>query len=310
MGGLLGAAIASFVACSAANSPTPTGSSSGTGSGGAGGGFITTGPGTGGGSNNGCGSGAELVYVLSTDNDLYSFKPDQKVFTKIGPLQCNTAMLPNSMAVDRDAFAWVNYVEGDGLGDTAGTVFKVNTNDGSCQPTNIQLPFGWYRLGMGFSADQAGQAAETLYVTGTAQGASPGIGRIDFGSGQVVPIGSFTGALNGQNAELTGTGDARLFGFFTTTPVNVAEINKASGAILSQKQLPTVETPFAWAFSFWGGDFYLYTAPDELSQPNRTSNVTRYRPSDGTVDTAYMLNVGFRIVGAGVSTCAPIAPPK
>jgi hypothetical protein len=266
---------------------------------------------TGGGPN--CGEAAKLVYVLSDANELYSFDPPGKKFTKIGTLGCQTSMQPNSMAIDRDATAWVNYVEGDFGGDTAGAIFKVSTVDASCQPTSISLGVGWYRLGMGFSTDTSDGTSETLFVAGTADplgGSSPGLGRIDFKAGTVVPIGSFTGQLNGENAELTGTGDAKLFGFFTTTPVQVAEIDKMSGAILSSKSLPTVETPFAWAFSFWGGDFYLYTAPDQLSDPTRTTNVTHYTPADGNADIAYMKNIGFRIVGAGVSTCAPVEPPK
>ncbi len=127
--------------------------------------------------------------------------------------------------------------------------------------------------------------------------------------GVLTRIGGFSGALQGRNAELTGTGDGRLYGFFTTTPVQVAQIDKSTGAITSTRMLPTVETPDDWAFSFWGGAFYLYTSPSQSSHPERTSNVTLYRPSDDTVDPAYMVNVGFRIVGAGVSTCAPIAPP-
>ena len=188
----------------------------------------------------------------------------------------------------------------------------MSTLDASCQPTSISLYDGWYRMGMGFSSDAAGGAAETLFVTGTDAlgGTSPGLGRIDIVAGTLAPVGEFSGALNGANAELTGNGDGRLFGFFTTTPVQVAEIDKGSGAIVSTAQLQGVETPFAWAFSFWGGDFYLYTAPDPNAFPDRTSNVTRYRPSDGSVDAAYMTNVGFRIVGAGVSTCAPLAPPE
>jgi len=79
------------------------------------------------------------------------------------------------------------------------------------------------------------------------------------------------------------------------------------GAITDARPLPGVETPQAWAFTFWGEDFYLYTAPSALA--GRTTNVTRYRPSDGSIDTGYMRDIGFRIVGAGVSTCAPIAPP-
>src|ERR1700733_2761183 len=105
------------------------------------GGDLTTSSGTSTGSSSGCTMQAELVYVLSAENDLYSFEPDKKLFTKIGPLQCNTSLSPNSMAVDRNAVAWVNYVADDGLGtDTAGSVFKVSTTDASCQPTQISLP--------------------------------------------------------------------------------------------------------------------------------------------------------------------------
>lgn len=288
-------------------------SGSGNGSSGVGGvDLTTTGSGTGGGSAVDCSEAAKLIYVLSDENDLYSFQPQMKLFKKIGPLGCNTAMQPNSMAVDRDATAYVNYVESDPLfgTDSAGAVFKVSTADASCQPTSIQLPNSWYRLGMGFSTDKVGDTAETLFVTGTSSspggGDSPGVGKIDFAKGSVVPIGQFSGSLSGQSAELTGTGDARLFGFFTTTPVQVAEINKDTGATTNAVSLAQVETPIAWAFSFWGGDFYLYTASDPLS----TSNVTKYSPKNGTTDPAYMTDIGFRIVGAGVSTCAPVEEPK
>lgn len=273
--------------------------------------------GDGGTNNQNCSEAAKLVYVLSAENDLYSFSPPNKQFKKIGPLRCNTTMTPNSMAVDRDANAWVNYVASDmvtGM-DTGGAVFKVSTADASCQPTNIGLIRNWFRIGMGFSTNTQMGTDETLYVAATGSGGlggsnSPGLGSIDLKTQRLVTIGSFTGALAGQNAELTGTGDARLFGFFTTMPVQVAEITKSSGAIASTKALSGVEVPAFWAFSFWGGDFYLYTAPDATMNPNRTSNVTHYNPSTQAVDTAYMTNVGFRIVGAGVSTCAPITPPK
>lgn len=268
---------------------------------------------TGGGSN--CSEAAKLIYVLSTDNELYSFNPPQKAFKKIGTLGCKTGMFPNSMAVDRNAVAYVNYVEPDQVfgGDSDGAVFKVSTVDASCQPTPINLGPGWLRLGMGFSTDSAEGTSEQLFVTGTGDaggGSSPGLGRIDFMTNKVVPVGQFTGSLTGQNAELTGTGDARLFGFFTTSPVVVAEINKKTGAITSTAKLPKVETPSAWAFSFWGGEFYLYTAPDSSTNPGRTTNVSRYSPQSGITDPAYMTNIGFTIVGAGVSTCAPVEPPK
>ncbi len=283
----------------------------GDGIGGDGGGLVTGGTG-GGGPSSDCAAASTYVYVLSDENDLYSFEPDKKLFTKIGHLGCNTALQPNSMAIDRNATAWVNYVEAGAFGDDSGVVFRVSTKDASCDPQPAaNLPADWYRLGMGFSTDgAAGSTAETLYLTGTGQGSSPGLGKLDVTNGQLTPIGPFTGALSGQNAELTGTGDGRLYGFFTTTPVEVVELDKGNGQTLTPVKLPAVETPAAWAFSFWGGDFYLYTAPDPFTDPTRTTNVTRYRPSDGSVDAQYMVNIGFRIVGAGVSTCAPLEPPK
>lgn len=264
----------------------------------------------------GCTDDAKLVYVLSQENDLYSFAPLAKVFKRIGTLGCKAnGATPNSMAIDRNAVAWVNYAAGDQLTgqDTAGAIFKVSTKDASCTSTNIRLQKPWFRLGMGFSTEKVAGAAETLFVTATGDpltGGSAGLGRIDLSAQTLIPIGGFGGSLSGQNAELTGTGDARLFGFFTTKPVQIAEIDKASAAILSTKSIAGVETPAAWAFSFWGGDFYLYTAPDEMLNPGRTSNVTHYSPKTAQSEPSYMTNVGFRIVGAGVSTCAPTEPPK
>ncbi|MFO0591481.1 MAG: hypothetical protein U0441_28295 [Polyangiaceae bacterium] len=307
-----------LVACSATGSGQNTGGST-AGSGGSTGGSIIGGSGggiqtggSGGGTNADCDAASTYVYVLSDENDMYSFQPADKIFTKIGHLGCNTTLQPNSMAIDRNATAWVNYVDNNGFSDSAGVVYRVSTKDASCeaQPA-ANLPQDWFRLGMGFSTDgAAGSTAETLYLTGTGSGASPGLGKLDTANGQLTPLGAFTGALSGQNAELTGTGDGRLYGFFTTTPVQVVELNKTNGATITPVSLPQVETPAAWAFSFWGGDFYLYTAPDPLVDPTRTTNVTRYRPSDGSVDPSYMVNIGFRIVGAGVSTCAPLEPPK
>lgn len=291
-----------------------SGSSSGSNTGGFNPGTGGFDPGTGGstssGGSNDCSVAAQLVYVLSDANDLYSFDPPNKLFKKIGPLGCNTTMQPNSMAVDRNATAWVNYVESDPIfgGDSAGAIFKVSTKDASCDAAPaVTLGPQWYRLGMGFSTDGAGATTESLFVTGTGSigaGDSPGLGKVDMATMKASPIQNFSpGTYTGQSAELTGTGDGRLFGYFTTTPVYVAEIGKTNAAVTNAKAINGLDTPSAWAFSFWGGSFYLYAA----SLGN--SSVTRYNPADGSI-TTYMPDVGFRIVGAGVSTCAPLEPPK
>ncbi len=143
------------------------GGATGSTSSGLGAGFTT---GTGASSGNGggaptCTTAAELVYVLSTDNNLWSFDPGAKQFTLIGQLGCNVpgGATPNSMAVDRNATAWVNYVASDNdplsPTDTAGYVYQVSTKDASCAPAaavTLQDP-QWYRLGMGFFQRRGGQ---------------------------------------------------------------------------------------------------------------------------------------------------------
>jgi hypothetical protein len=312
-----------------------TGGSGATGSGSGGsslvGGFATAGSGTTGtGSGDACSAAAKLVYVLSTDDQIYSFEPDKKTFGNPFALNCNTPgndglqWAPNSMAVDRNAVAWVNYV-GTGVdpvtlnpADQAGLVFKVDINKQTCDPTpaiTLTDP-SWYRLGMGFSADTSGGTSETLFVTGTGTNGlanSPGLGKVDMTTKKIIPVGSFTASsavdLSGQSAELTGTGDGKLYGFFTTTPVYVSEITKTSGATPTPVAMNGVSTPIAWAFSFWGGDFYLYTESQNDQIAGITSSVTKYHPGGG-VDPSYMTDIGFTIVGAGVSTCAPLTPPN
>jgi hypothetical protein len=335
---------AAAVGCSAAgNSQFTTGAGAGTagGAGGAGngtatgtgglnfGGGLTTGTGTGGGAP-GCTTAAELVYVLSlpdpnnpaSQGSIWSFAPDTKQFTSLVDLSCplpndGNTWEPNSMAVDRNVVAWVNYVGTgfDGSGnevDAAGLIYQVDINAKSCTPTPaVTLPDAqWYRLGMGFSSDTSGSTSETLYVTGTGDGQanSPGLGKIAMPANTLAKVGPFTGdaKLDGQGAELTGTGDARLFGFFTTSPdARVGQIDTSTGAILSDDDVSGVAPPAAWAFSFWGGAFYLYTSPDGVT----LSTVTRFDPTTKAVDHTYNLSAPMVIVGAGVSTCAPIVPP-
>jgi hypothetical protein len=244
-----------------------------------------------------CSQAAELVYVIDEQGGLHSFDPTTLTFTTIGTLDCPGAGSSyNSMAVDRDATAWVNDIDGN--------IFKVSTADASCTATSFVAPPGFMQMGMGFATDMAGGTSETLYVDGIG---GAGLAKINLATMALTPIAQFSGALTGLDCELTGTGNAELYGFFTTMPASVAEINKATAGILSNAPQQGVNTGTDWAFSAWGGDFYLYTA-DTTTNPSDTTNVTRYRPSNNST-TVVKQQIGFRIVGAGVSTCAPTKPP-
>jgi len=250
----------------------------------------------------GCSEAAKLVYVVSDTFELYSFAPDKLAFTEIGTLRCPSGgATPNSMAIDRAGTAWVNFSDG--------SLFEVSTADASCQATKFQPgQHGFGRFGMAFAANAAGSQDETLYVVGIeADNVGRGLAKIDLATMKLSPIGDFSGGLEGTGAELTGTGDGKLYGFFTTTPnATLARIDKATGATSGDRNLAGVSTGNAWAFSFWGGDFWFYT-----SSNGTPSRVTRQKASsDDSLATAKADVGGFRIVGAGVSTCAPTSPPR
>ena len=106
-----------------------------------------------------------------------------------------------------------------------------------------------------------------------------------------------------------GTGDGRLFAFWPD-PVagggsQLSELSKTTGQIVAQTNVPIGEDNNAFAFAFWGGDFWFYT-----SEGPTPSRVTRLTPATGQVAVAMEDVGGFRIVGAGVSTCAPTTSPK
>jgi hypothetical protein len=253
----------------------------------------------------GCTDAARLVYVLSLEGDLYSFAPADKKFTKVGALNCTLGgkeFSTVSMAVDRDAVAWVNMR--DQLSLTGESVmFKVDTKTAACTPTNIKGSWG----GMGFSTNAGTTDKETLFMIGQGTGLGGSLLTVDFTAEKIVPVKLLPEQID---LELTGTGDGRLYGFLQSSPLAIAAVDKTSAVFSQKAPLPSVPLPQPpmFAFSFWGGDFYVYTATDTSAA--QTSTVSRYRPSDHSIDNAYMTNIGFHIVGAGVSTCAPTAAPK
>ena len=201
------------------------------------------------------------------------------------------------MAVDRSGTAWVNYASGH--------LYKVSTTDASCVDSGFAPnQAGFLKFGMAFATQGTGATEESLYVSGLVGTAGRGLGRIDLSTLKLTMLGQYSDALAGQAAELTGTGDGRLFGFFTTSPATLARIDQAAGATSSDQPLGGVSTGNAFAFSFWGGDFWFYT-----SDGPTPSKVTRLETATNQLSVVKSDVGGFRIVGAGVSTCAPVTFP-
>lgn len=154
---------------------------------------------------------------------------------------------------------------------------------------------------MGFVSDAPGSTRETLYVSGSPLTGSLNtttFGTLDTATLQFSPLGTLTGA-----PELTGSGDAKLFAFFpNVSPPRVSQLDKRTGGALASWDAPALAgRPLAWAFAFWGGDSWIFLERD--TEPS--SQVYRMNGQTGLVSTA-VPSTGRTIVGAGVSTCAPL----
>jgi hypothetical protein len=296
------------------------GGGGGGGTGGAGGGGGTGGTGGSGGGGgtgaDGCSEAAKLIYTIDQDGTFSSFKPNQtdinlSVFTDIGKLNCNagTNYNPFSMSVDRNAVAWVEFVSQPGLGGgTPGPnkIFKVSTTDATCMPTTFTGgKSGFEQFGMGFVSDAAMSQQETLFVAGTVMvgGGNSSLGKLDLTNMTITQVGM---PLMGD-PELTGNGLGELWGFFPDpTNPRVAKIDKATAAESNAVMLGSAAGQgAAWAFGFYGGDFWVFLAKQNgLAGSKQTIvyHVTTTMLKD-QLDTKTR-----HIVGAGVSTCAPTVP--
>jgi hypothetical protein len=260
-----------------------------------------------------CPEGTDLIYVVDRDYRLWSFNPadDLFSFSMVGDLSCPAgAALPGwgglgggtpfSMSVDRGGQAWVLY--------TSGQVFRVDTaNAAVCAATSWSPGTQGFELfGMGFVAEVIDPTQETLYTVGGSveEFQLQTVGRL----GALDPISmdfSVQGPVAEYGAELTGTGHGQLWAYFPGQGTSrVARLDRDSGASLKSWVIPGLPgVPAAWAFAHWGGQFFLFISHyDELG--GIVSRVLRFDP--GTGDTEIILeNTGIRVVGAGVSTCAP-----
>jgi hypothetical protein len=228
---------------------------------------------------------------------------------------------PSSISESFYGLAGVTFVPVDahrihleGFIDPTTIDYDSNTANVACERTTYSPPLEsdpFFQFGMGFSSSAKGDSTEQLFLSD-----SKGYGhaRLDLPTMKVLFVAPYSGAISNRRAELTGTGDGRLFGFFVTdssSGTQLADITKSNGNIFGLHDLPTVTPGDAYAFSFYGGDFYLYThaIPQDGGPADGGSDVTRFRPSDGSVEVVKP-HVGFRIMGAGVSTCAPTEGPR
>lgn len=236
--------------------------------------------------------GPTYVYVITQQNELYSFLPSSLSFKKVGDITCPASgPSPWSMAVDRTGAAYSVFYQ-------SGELFRIDVGNAKCTPTTYKPgQLGWTTFGMGYTGDDDG--GERLYVAESQLGGaiSKGLGRIDTQTMTLALVGPFSQPV--LATELTGTADGRLFGYAAdpTSGSHIYEIDKSTAKIVSDTKLKAGGVNFAWAFAFWGGDFWVFTSP------GGPSTVTKWDPA--LKQESNVTTLSSTIVGAGVSICVP-----
>ncbi len=252
-----------------------------------------------------CTQAGQYIYTVDVGGTFSRFDPASLSSTTIGQLSCPTSPSnsPFSMNLDQNAVAWVLFMDGN--------IFTVDTATGACAATSyVPGQKGMQVFGMG-SVFDAAQGTDTLYLAG---GATFPVGQSTLGTLDLTTLTtSVIGQTTVENAELAGTGDGQLWAFSPgspgpsgTTPL-LARLDPATGTTLEQYQLASISSFGGYAVKFWGGAFYIFIGADVWQVARSTLVPGMTAPT--SPPTLVFTSPGLDVVGAGVSTCAPVQGP-
>ena len=243
------------------------------------------------------------IYVLSDLGTIWSFDPTNNEFDFITDVDCGGMTDTFSMGVSRKGRAWVQYGSGD--------IYTVDLKDpgSACKDPGFTPGAPLFpNFGMAFVTNSSDDPCDKLYAH---SGIEPGLIGDDVGALGVIDPETLAlseiAKIDYAWGELTGTGDGRLFAFQGDAPPFIAEYDKTTGDMLGSWPLAGVASPSAFAFAAWGGDFYLFMTDDgDFASMSRVLHVDfDESEGDGKAITVIVPAAPIRIVGAGVSTCAP-----
>jgi hypothetical protein len=162
---------------------------------------------------------------------------------------------------------------------------------------------GFNKFGMGFVSNSMEDECDFLYAHSWSGNGGfsecngcADMGKIDAADDFSIEV---LGDIDYDGGELTGTGDGRLYAF-AGDPAKLIEYDKSDASVNDSWNL-NLSLTNAFAFAFWGGDFYFFT---ESGGWGSDSKVTHF-DFDDSQDIVDFDVAPIRIVGAGVSTCAP-----
>jgi hypothetical protein len=206
-----------------------------------------------------------------------------------------------SMSVDRNGLIWV-LVRSTSLGRA---LLTIDASKGFECSRRGALSGPLKPLDIAFAAQPEGTGEALFAVLDRSPSNPPRTAPL----GVVTTVGSTVeskeiGLIDDANATLTGTGDGRLFAYFSTSNA-IVPIDPKTGKGLPGISLPAEEalTRFSLPFAFFGGAIYIF--PNSNSFQKRYGDVWRVNLTTRSTEKVYLLPEGD-IIGAGVSACAPV----
>ena len=259
--------------------------------------------------------GTNFIYLFDDRGDLLRYRPDTRVTEIVGRLDCEAGDLsPQSMAVDREGRAWVQYnrFRLDGT-SSAVQVFPVDIETGKCLSEGIPLDLE-QTFGMGFAFD-ADEEEDKLFITLEVQAGVTGTLRevqlpnFEIGAA-LTDIPSDTELSSDENGNLIAFGlnslDPRGLGL--SAIYRFAQTGEEID-VLFPSGLGEDITFSAFATAFWQGEYYLFLrrsfAASSLLESDLSSWVWRLNREEGRFEL-HEQNFGHVVVGAGASTCAAV----
>jgi hypothetical protein len=254
-----------------------------------------------------CAPGTDLIYVLSDIGVLWSFDPIEHTFTRLAAITCGGMTDTFSMGVSRKARAWIQFQSGD--------LYTVDLNDPSdpipCKDPGFIPPNDpkFANFGMAFVANSLEDPCDRLYAhSATEPGLyGPGVGGLGAIDPQTLLLAAIA-PIDYAWGELTGSGDGRLFAYAGAAPPLLIEYDKADGLALDVLPLPALGGDSAFAFAWYGGDFFLFIDPDPFGNISQVWHLDYDQSDGGKQALTFLGDAPIRVVGAGVSTCVPWGP--
>jgi hypothetical protein len=244
-----------------------------------------------------CTQAGQFIYTVDSNGTFARFDPKTLTSVDIDSLSCPTLASPFSMNVDQKGIAWIIFDDGN--------LFRVDTATAACTSTSY-LPgqHGFNTYGMGSVFDSS-SGIDTLYLSsGTPTATVSQLGTLAYPGLTITQVANVPlGWL-----ELSGTGDGQLWGYAPTGSSSggplLTRINRTSGVLIEKYDLPEITTIGGFAVKFFGGSFFIFVGPD-VWKVDRSALLPGH--TTATVPAKRVLTTpGRDVVGAGVSTCAPV----